>query len=78
MTKKLASSNSTFIIPELILETDIQQKKILFYDVLFCKSSLSKVASIKTNKIKKTDTTFDNQLFMIKNIVPWLNKVSLL
>ena len=28
-------------------------KKIFFYDVLFCKSSLSKVASIKTNKIKK-------------------------
>ena len=42
------------------------QKKIL-YIVIFCKVKLSKMASIKSNKIKKTNSTFLIQIFMIYN-----------
>jgi len=43
---------------ESVAENDFHQKKN-FHDVLFCKVRLSKMASTKTNKIKKQTPLFD-------------------
>ena len=52
-----------------MLGESVETLKKIFTDVLFCKVKLSKMASTKTNKIKKTDTSFDEQLFGIQNFI---------
>ena len=55
----IAKYNSKFFIcgAKMLHKYDKSQKKIL-YIVLFCKGKLSKMASIKTNKIKKQTALF--------------------
>ena len=50
MTKKLASSNSAFIISELMLENDIQQKKYFSTMSFFANPVLVKWRPLKQTK----------------------------
>ena len=47
-----------FICGAKMLEKCVKSQKKILYIVLFCKVKLRKMASIKTNKIKKQTTLF--------------------
>ena len=52
-----------------LLDKSVHSWKSNLYCVLFCKFRLSKMTSIRTNKLQKSDTTSEDQLFMTRNFV---------